>query len=177
MFRPLEVYPPLLDFGIIPCELSSLESADRPDYGISDIDKLNQGKLDIQAVNLSFDPQSLTLDSLSPEFSTKGRTWSVAAGEKLLIPFTFHPVKEQVQCRGEAVFTHNYGRTSIKLLGTGATADLKCDPEISFGSVKYGSVVRRKFCLLNQGRSLNNTRSSGYPLQFGAVESFQFILF
>jgi hypothetical protein len=153
VYRPLEVYPPLLDFGVVSCGASVASvSSSSANYGvISNVDAKNQGNLSVTVLNLSFDQMNISLKSLSPEFSTKGCNWNMSAGMKLLIPFDFHPAKEQVVCSGEAVFEHDYGTIVVKLSGTGATADVQCDQELFFGKVKYGSVLRRKFCILNQG--------------------------
>jgi hypothetical protein len=167
VYRPLEVYPPQLDFGIVPCEAVTSVNLGLSNYGvISDADAKNQGKLEVHALNLSFDALNLSLKSISPEFSTKGCNWNMAAGIKLSIPFDFHPVKEQLQCNGEAVFEHDYGIIVIKLTGTGATADVHCDDELFFGQVKYGSKLVRKFCIFNQGKFLINfnNRPAKHPI-------------
>jgi hypothetical protein len=166
VYRPLELHPPLLDFGVVPCGAETSVIKTVINYGvISNEDAKQHGKLDVQALNLSFGAKNLSLRSISPEFSTKECSWSVAAGMKLVIPFDFHPVKEQVECRGEAVFEHDYGIIVIKLAGTGASADVQCDDDLFFGSVKYGSIVRRKLCIFNQGKFENiNIRPFGHAL-------------
>ncbi|KAJ3282564.1 hypothetical protein HK104_010831 [Borealophlyctis nickersoniae] len=92
---------------------------------------------------MSMEAQNLTLQSVNPEFTITGRTWNLQPSQKLHTPIEFHPPKEQVQYHGEAKFAHKYGIATIRLAGTGASADLSRDEVVDFGSLKVGAFDTR----------------------------------
>ncbi|KAJ3053387.1 hypothetical protein HK097_004394 [Rhizophlyctis rosea] len=167
VYRQLELFPPFYDFGLAPAEQYAALDARRRGVGRYGAGALYQmadtygvvreGQTDSEAVmqlevlNMSMEGQNLTLQHISPEFSTLGRTWHLQPGAKLTIPVEFHPPKEQIQYHGEARFVHKYGSTTIKLAGTGASADLSCDEEIDFGSIKVGAEDVRMLKMHNRG--------------------------
>ncbi|KAI8925707.1 hypothetical protein BC831DRAFT_550468 [Entophlyctis helioformis] len=159
VYRPLELFPPSLDFGYAPAErylenpLSRLgESRDADEYGVTpDKKELGHSVLSLEVVNMSMVAQNLHLRSISPEFSTQSRSWYIQAGEKLEFQIEFHPPREQIQYHGEAVFQHKYGMTSVHLTGTGASADLVSDEVVNFGSLKLGTTGQRTFQIHNRG--------------------------
>ncbi|RKO93893.1 hypothetical protein BDK51DRAFT_20030, partial [Blyttiomyces helicus] len=161
VYRPLELYPPFHDFGVAPaqCFMESdsrhrheTESLLGNTYGVQREGQNNgEAILELQVLNMSFEAQYLTLQSINPEFTVMGRTWQLQAGEKLSIPIEFHPPKEQVQYHGEAHFIHKYGASVIRLGGTGASAALVADESVNFGSLKVGTLGTAILRLHNRG--------------------------
>ncbi|KAI9202395.1 uncharacterized protein BJ171DRAFT_584296 [Polychytrium aggregatum] len=157
-YRPLEFFPPFHDFGIVATEAYSGKTAKEPEsapsfpYGVvRQEDESKSHTLMLQIINMSMETQNLSLQYIHPEFSISGRSWHLQPGEKLHIPVDFHPPKEQVQYRGEARFLHKHGVSTIRLAGTGASADLICDRTLDFGSLKIGTTGTRALKLSNRG--------------------------
>ncbi|KAI8848053.1 hypothetical protein BC829DRAFT_444126 [Chytridium lagenaria] len=159
VYRPLEFFPPFHDFGVAPAESWSASDTLRSStwqrndhYGVirSGHNK-ETSTFYLQVLNMSMEAQNLSLQFINPEFWVNGRQWHVLPGEKLEVPIEFHPSKEQLQYRGEARFIHNYGTQSIRLSGTGASADLAADDILDFGSLKLGSIGIKSLRLSNRG--------------------------
>ncbi|KAJ3299223.1 hypothetical protein HK104_009688 [Borealophlyctis nickersoniae] len=159
VYRQLELFPPFHDFGLAPAEayiqldgrkLQQRQLADT--YGVMR-EGQNEGDAvaQLEVLNMSMEAQNLTLQSINPEFTITGRTWNLQPGQKLHIPIEFHPPKEQVQYHGEAKFAHKYGIATIRLAGTGASADLSTDEVVDFGSLKVGAFDTRTLKLHNRG--------------------------
>ncbi|KAJ3127873.1 hypothetical protein HK098_005649 [Nowakowskiella sp. JEL0407] len=159
VFRPLEIFPPVHDFGLAPAErfMPQLtqtfdEQRVKNTYGVVREGKNNEDtSLQMQVVNMSMEAQNLSLTSITPAFTITGRTWQLPPGEKIFVPIEFHPRYEQVQYQGVASFIHKYGNISIRLGGTGASADVKSDEVVNFGSLKVQTVGSRLFRLSNKG--------------------------
>ncbi|KAI8820517.1 uncharacterized protein EV422DRAFT_73879 [Fimicolochytrium jonesii] len=159
VYRTLELYPPYHDFGLAPAEAyiapdtRKMEHRELLDsYGVMrEGQKDGVALLQLEVLNMSMEAQNLTLQSINPEFTIKGRTWTLQAGEKIYIPVEFHPPKEQVQYHGEARFLHNYGTSIVRLSGTGASADLSTEEAVDFGSLKVGSIGSKTLHLHNRG--------------------------
>ncbi|KAJ3066566.1 hypothetical protein HDU98_010131 [Podochytrium sp. JEL0797] len=149
VYRPLEIFPSSLDFGVSPVEIF-----DENAWAMSGASKNDQKEITqmpLQVMNMSLEAQNLTLDFISPEYKISGKTWSVNPGEKLLIPIEFHPPKEQTQYRGEARFQHNNETQHIVLTGKGASAEVVADDVVDFGKVKLGSVSQQNLRISNRG--------------------------
>ncbi|KAJ1569576.1 hypothetical protein HK405_001063 [Cladochytrium tenue] len=158
VYRPLEFYPSVHDFGIVPAEswtlIDSLQKRSASmwaDFGVQMDAPLGPNTFALQILNLSMETQNLSLDSINSEFTVNGRHWHVSPGEKLEIPIEFHPAKEQLQYQGKALFSHNYGEQVIYLSGTGASAEVSADDVLDFGSLKIGSKGQRKLRICNRG--------------------------
>ncbi|KAJ3408961.1 hypothetical protein HDV05_004665, partial [Chytridiales sp. JEL 0842] len=158
VYRSLEFFPNFHDFGLAPAESWSAANTTRKRansialYGVQkEGHEVKKGVFNFQVINMSLEPQNLFLKSINPEFTINGRTWSVSPGQKLSIPIEFHPSKEQLQYRGEAVFTHNYGNHTVEFIGTGASADISADDVIDFGNLKLDSIGSYLFRLCNRG--------------------------
>ncbi|KAJ3042819.1 hypothetical protein HDV00_006640 [Rhizophlyctis rosea] len=167
VYRSLELFPPFHDFGLAPAEqYVALDARQRAhgrfgannQYQMADTygvvregQSESEAVMQLEVLNMSMEAQNLTLQHIAPEFSIPGRTWHLQPGAKLAILVEFHPPKEQIQYHGEARFTHKYGTTTIKLAGTGASADLSCDEEVDFGSIKVGAEDFRTLRLHNRG--------------------------
>ncbi|KAJ3017466.1 UNVERIFIED_CONTAM: hypothetical protein HDU68_011679 [Siphonaria sp. JEL0065] len=104
--------------------------------------------------------------------------WSVNPGEKLLIPVSFHPPKEQTQFRGEARFRHSNEKQIVVLTGTGASADIVADETVDFGSVKLGSVSQHNLRICNRGlldcRFIMDIVQKGNDFSFTDDEPYEF---
>ena len=167
--RPLEISPLFLDFGLSPAESFASSSqtfqlSSSQGYGVFEQDEVAKKGKNIEVVNMSMETQNLSLKFLTTEFSVSGRSWSVLAGEKLIIPVQFHPQKEQTQYNGEIRFLHTYGKHNVRMVGIGASADVVCEELIDFGSMKAGSEVKRIFKFSNRG-----LLSSKYALEIHQI--------
>ncbi|KAJ3213593.1 hypothetical protein HDU67_002684 [Dinochytrium kinnereticum] len=159
VYRPLEFFPPFHDFGLAPAESWSAVDNRRnyqwrlnENYGVFRSGQSKEGStFYLQVLNMSMEAQNLSLQFINTEFWVSGRQWHVLPGEKLEVPIEFHPSKEQLQYRGEARFVHNYGVQTIRLSGTGASADLSADDVLDFESLKLGSIGKRSLRLTNRG--------------------------
>jgi hypothetical protein len=189
VYRPLELVPTSHDFGLAPAEIfSKLESwkiqknqssTFNVHYGVYREGQTDEkGIFYLEVLNMSFEPDNLTLKQITNEFTVNGRGWYVGPGDRVIIPIEFHPTKEQIQYRGEAVFSHNYGTQVINLFGTGASADLYADDLIDFGSIKYGSVGNRSFRICNRGllecRYLIEISQQGTDYRLANGEPFEY---
>ncbi|KAJ3092272.1 hypothetical protein HK102_009083 [Quaeritorhiza haematococci] len=159
VYRPLEIFPPYHDFGLVPAEAyidpRSIQRSQKffsSAYGVvREGQQQEEPVVQLEVLNMSMEAQNLGLQFLTPGFTISGRTWHIQPGEKLFIPVEFHPEKEQAQYRGEARFVHNFGVVSVRFAGTGASADLTCEPCVDFGSLKLGTIASREFKLSNRG--------------------------
>ncbi|EPZ35421.1 hypothetical protein O9G_003680 [Rozella allomycis CSF55] len=152
MYRELTFYPPFHDFGSAPAEMFIVQKSiqNGQSYGVVRNKELQESsKLFLEVANLSFENQNLSLKSISKGFSINDRKWLIESGQKISIQVEFHPVRPQTQYR--AVFLHNYGKTVIQLIGTGASAELTIDDKISFGKVILGKTVQKNVTISNRG--------------------------
>lgn len=149
VFRPLEMIPPSYDFGIVTAENNFPA---RTGVNLSGSQVSNKSNvMCAHLVNMSLEAQNLNLKSIDPEFRITGNSWLLQPGEKIDIPISFHPIREQIQYHGVAKFVHKYGVFEIKMSGTGASAELVCEDELSFGSVKLGTSSSQIFKISNRG--------------------------
>ncbi|KAJ1570097.1 Cilia- and flagella-associated protein 47 [Nowakowskiella sp. JEL0078] len=157
--RPLELYPPFHDFGIAAAECflpqfqQNFEEVQmKNNYGVAREGKEQTDNVfHLQVLNMSMEAQNLSLQTITAGFVINGRTWQLPPGEKIYVPVEFHPEHEQIQYQGEALFLHKYGSTAIRLGGTGASAEIKTDEIINFGSLKIQTVGSRLLRMINMG--------------------------
>ncbi|KAJ3137190.1 hypothetical protein HK100_000909 [Physocladia obscura] len=175
VYRPLEFLPSSFDFGITAVEFIE-DSWKKLANGAEE--QPSKAVTNLSVLNMSFEAQNLTLDFLTPEFKISGKTWSVSAGEKILIPIEFRPPKQQTQYRGEARFIHNGEKKAISLTGTGASAELVADDSVDFGSVKLGSVSQHNLRLCNRGlldcRFMMDITQKGNHFRFTDDEPYEY---
>jgi hypothetical protein len=121
--------------------------------------------------------QTLTLESITSEFTVAGGTWIIKSGEKLQIAIEFHPQREQIYYHGEAIFTHDYGKDTIHLLGVGASADFVCSEVVDFGRLKVGTKRTMQFEIQNHGVLPTNFEmdfvQDGLMYKFVGVEPYE----
>jgi hypothetical protein len=158
VYRELEIFPTVFDFGYVAAESfldgnRKLEDDVGGRYGMERDggEEWNAAVLYIKVVNPGFEAQNLTLQHITTPFTVSGRQWHMPPGEKLEIGVEFHPPRGQEQHHGEVVLGHKYGSTTVQLIGTGACAEVDCDKELDFGTVKVGVERIKQIRMANRG--------------------------
>ena len=160
VYRFPEIFPPFYDFGLVPLRdhldlnQSTEETIGEKSLGITRVSQFfnNTDTLQLALTNPSLETQNVALDYLTSHWFIQDRSWQLGPGEKIFVAVEFRPTKEQKQYNGEAEFSHNYGRTTIYLSGTGAKADVTHEVSaISFGRLQINTVLTKMFSFSNRG--------------------------